>query len=43
MEQLKLSNFRKIHSEVLSLPMGPTLSLKDAQFIVDVCNGFKLS
>ena len=33
----------KIHSEVLSLPMGPTLSLKDAQFIVDVCNGFKLS
>ena len=33
----------KIHSEVLSLPMGPTLSLTDAQFIVDVCNGFKLS
>lgn len=33
----------KIHSEILSLPMGPTLSLTDAQFIVDVCNGFKLS
>lgn len=33
----------KIHSEVLSLPMGPTLSLTDAQFIVEVCNGFKLS
>jgi len=33
----------KIHSEVLSLPMGPTLSLTDAQFIIDVCNGFKLS
>lgn len=33
----------KIHSEVLSLPIGPTLSLTDAQFIVDVCNGFKLS
>lgn len=33
----------KIHSEVLSLPMSPTLSLTDAQFIIDVCNGFKLS
>lgn len=33
----------KIHSDVLSLPMGPTLSLTDAQFIIDVCNGFKLS
>ena len=33
----------KIHSEILSLPMGPTLSLTDAQFIIDVCNGFKLS
>lgn len=30
----------KIHSEVLSLPMGPTLSLEDTQKIIEVCNKF---
>lgn len=30
----------KIHSEVLSLPIGPTLSLDDAQKVVHLCNSF---
>ena len=30
----------KIHSEVLSLPIGPTLSLDDAQKVVRLCNDF---
>ena len=33
----------KIHEEVLSLPIGPTLSLSDAQRIVNACNTFKVS
>lgn len=30
----------KIHDEVLSLPIGPTLSLLDAQKVIDACNTF---
>lgn len=30
----------QMHKEVLSLPMGPTLSLDDAKKVVDACNGF---
>lgn len=31
----------QIHSQVLSLPIGPTLSLQDAEKIVELCNQFK--
>ncbi|MDR6543214.1 dTDP-4-amino-4,6-dideoxygalactose transaminase [Acinetobacter bereziniae] len=32
----------KIHSEVLSLPIGPTLSLDNAKKVVQLCNSFKI-
>ncbi len=32
----------KIHTEVLSLPMGPTLSRDDAKKVVQLCNNFKV-
>lgn len=32
----------KIHTEVLSLPIGPTLNTKDMYKIISVCNSFKL-
>lgn len=31
----------QIHSQVMSLPIGPTLSLQDAEKIVELCNQFK--
>ena len=31
----------QIHDEVMSLPIGPTLSLNEAQTIVKLCNSFK--
>ena len=31
----------KIHSEVLSLPIGPTLSNNDVNKIIQLCNNFK--
>lgn len=31
----------KIHEQVLSLPIDPTLSLEDAQKVVDLCNQFQ--
>ncbi|WP_407305255.1 DegT/DnrJ/EryC1/StrS family aminotransferase [Acinetobacter sp.] len=31
----------QIHAEVLSLPIGPTLSIEDARKVVQLCNGFK--
>ncbi|MEG2721657.1 MAG: DegT/DnrJ/EryC1/StrS family aminotransferase [Acinetobacter sp.] len=31
----------KIHGEVMSLPIGPTLSLESAQQIIDLCNEFR--
>jgi dTDP-4-amino-4,6-dideoxygalactose transaminase len=30
----------KIHEQVLSLPIGPTLSLEDAQKVIDLCNQY---
>lgn len=33
----------KIHEQVLSLPIGPTLSLEAAQKVVDLCNQFQAS
>ncbi len=32
----------KIHNEVMSLPMGPTLSLDDVQKVIQLCNSFKV-
>ncbi len=31
----------KIHQQVLSLPMGPHMSIEDAQQVIDACNSFK--
>ena len=31
----------KIHEQVLSLPIGPTLSLEEAQKVVELCNQFQ--
>lgn len=31
----------QIHAEVLSLPIGPTVTVKDAEYIVYLCNLFK--
>lgn len=30
----------KVHNQILSLPIGPTLSLKDAEVVVKACNSF---
>ena len=32
----------QIHAEVLSLPIGPTLSMDEAKQIVQLCNGFQI-
>ena len=32
----------KIHDEVMSLPMGPTLSLEDVEKVIQLCNEFRL-
>ena len=32
----------KIHDEVMSLPMGPTLSLDDVKKVIQLCNSFKV-
>lgn len=32
----------KIHDEVMSLPIGPTLSLEDAKKVIQLCNSFKV-
>lgn len=32
----------QLHSEVLSLPMGPTLSLDDVIRVIDICNTFEV-
>jgi dTDP-4-amino-4,6-dideoxygalactose transaminase len=31
----------QIHAEVLSLPIGPTLSIDEAKQVVQLCNGFQ--
>ena len=38
---LSLPISEQIHAEVLSLPIGPTLSIEDAKKVVQLCNGFK--
>ncbi|WP_288077664.1 DegT/DnrJ/EryC1/StrS family aminotransferase [Pseudomonas sp.] len=42
LQGLSLPVSEKIHSSVLSLPIGPTMSLTDAAKIVGVCNSFVL-
>lgn len=37
---LKLPITEQIHREVLSLPMGPTLSVEDAHKVIKICNTF---
>ena len=32
----------KIHNEVMSLPMGPTLTVEDAEKVIQLCNSFKV-
>lgn len=32
----------QIHNEVLSLPIGPTLSIEEAEKIIQLCNSFKV-
>jgi len=32
----------KIHNEVMSLPIGPTLSVEDAEKVIQLCNSFKI-
>ena len=32
----------QIHEEVISLPISPTLSLKEAEKVIQLCNGFKV-
>ena len=32
----------KIHNEVMSLPIGPTLSVEDAEKVIELCNSFKI-
>ncbi len=32
----------KIHEEVISLPIGPTLSLSDVEKVIQICNSFKV-
>ncbi|MFW1815212.1 DegT/DnrJ/EryC1/StrS family aminotransferase [Acinetobacter guillouiae] len=32
----------QIHAEVLSLPIGPTLSLEEAKKVIQLCNAFKV-
>ncbi|MGE8648709.1 MAG: DegT/DnrJ/EryC1/StrS family aminotransferase, partial [Acinetobacter sp.] len=31
----------QMHAEVLSLPIGPTLSMDEAKQVVQLCNGFQ--
>jgi len=32
----------QIHKEVISLPLGPTMSLDEAQAVIELCNNFKI-
>ncbi|MEQ1349323.1 DegT/DnrJ/EryC1/StrS family aminotransferase [Acinetobacter junii] len=32
----------QIHAEILSLPMGPTLTVEDAEKVIQLCNSFKV-
>ena len=39
---LSLPISEQIHAEVLSLPIGPNLSMDEAKKVVQLCNGFKI-
>lgn len=39
-ENLSFPVTESIHKQVLSLPMGPTLTLEEAEQIVEICNSF---
>ena len=39
---LSYSVSEQIHAEVISLPIGPTLSFDDAEKIILLCNSFKV-
>ena len=39
---LSYSISEKIHAEVISLPIGPTFSLSDAEKVTQLCNNFKV-
>lgn len=41
-DSLSLPLTEKIHAEVLSIPIGPTMTEKDIQTIIDVCNTFSV-
>ncbi|MFX9082582.1 DegT/DnrJ/EryC1/StrS family aminotransferase, partial [Acinetobacter baumannii] len=32
----------QIHAEVMSLPIGPTLSVEEAEKVIQICNNFKV-
>lgn len=40
LEILQLPISERLHDEVVSLPIGPTLSLEDAKHIIQACNSF---
>jgi len=40
MNSLSLPITEAIHQEVLSLPIGPTMSDDDIQIVIDACNTF---
>ncbi|WP_240990467.1 DegT/DnrJ/EryC1/StrS family aminotransferase [Psychrobacter submarinus] len=40
-KELSYSISEKIHSEVLSLPIGPTLSMSNVDKVIKLCNDFK--
>lgn len=40
--QLSFPISEQIHAEVLSLPIGPTMSLEEAQKVIQLCNAFKV-
>lgn len=41
LQHLSLPLTERLHDEVLSLPIGPTLSDDDAQRVIDACNAFE--
>ena len=42
MNELSYPISEKIHAEVLSLPMGPTMTMEDVNTVIQVCNEFQL-
>jgi dTDP-4-amino-4,6-dideoxygalactose transaminase len=42
-EMMNLPISEKIHNEVLSLPMGPTLTVEEVTQVIKACNNFSVS